>query len=274
MPHSGASGDFRAFTHSVANADDTINHVTYFGWNVGKTHNAEVNGKPAIAMGFESNFFDLGGDDNHGPEWYIEQAAPDGSHALFRPFYARGSIEPGHNQWTIHFDIGTDGEGHFDVFGGKLRPVLFTVNHSQAVFQVPLSVSKSLHVSGTVYAHGAFVVERPSGQASMLLNTRSGGGPVLQFGISGVPRWTLYAEGPSAFKILDQANRAQVTFVRGNASAIASTRFASGVQVEGSLAVAGNAGFFGKAPIPKPVGVAMNVEAIHDALTSLGLIAP
>lgn len=273
-PKSGGSGDFRAFTHSIPNVDGSVNHVTYFGWNVGRTHNTEVDGTPALAMGFESNFYDAEGDKNHGPEWYIEQAAPDGSHALFRPFYARGSIEPSHNQWAIHFDIGTDGRGHFDVFGGKLKPVLFTVNKQQAVFQVPLSVSESLHVSGPIYAQGSLVVERPNGQALLLLNTNVGGGPVLQFGIKGTSRWSLYAEGASAFKLLDQSNRAQVTYVRGGTSATASTHFASAVHVEGSFAAAGEAGFFGTVPIAKPKGVAVDVQAIHAALMSLGLIAP
>lgn len=201
VPFSDASGDFRAFQRSIANSDATVNHVTYMGWNVGSTHSREVSGKPAIAMGFESNFYDVSGDGNHGPEWYVESIKGDGTFGLSRPFYARGSWETGENEWIVHIDIGTTAGGHFDVYAGKANPVKFTVSSTSAQFTVPLNVSGN-----------AIAVSPNSGQAVMFVNTNAGPGPVIQLAIAGTPRWNLYAEGVSTFGIYDQDSRYHMKF--------------------------------------------------------------
>jgi hypothetical protein len=38
-----------------------------------------VDDNSAILMGFEDNYFDSGGTNTYGPEWYVEYFSPDGT---------------------------------------------------------------------------------------------------------------------------------------------------------------------------------------------------
>lgn len=254
VPASNGSGDFRAIQRSIDNADATVNHVTYFGWNVGDTHSREVAGKPAIAMGFESNFYDTPID--HGAEWYIEAISADGTNGLSRPFYARNSWETGKNDWTIHCDIGNTGGGHFDVYAGKANPVKFTVSATAAQFQVPLSVRAS-----------NFTLAAPTGQAILTVN---GVNPTLYFTVAdgaggGTDSWLLQSAGIATFNVRDIVNaRDHLRFVSGASSATARTEFYSGLYMKDAIAYLqyGSGAGFGSGTTPATFVADSTAQAI------------
>ncbi|HSX47728.1 MAG TPA: hypothetical protein VLF63_03060, partial [Patescibacteria group bacterium] len=91
----------------------TYNHAMFLGWNA-STHGTgtpAVSGKPSLIMGMEDNYYDSGGTNLFGMEWYVEYFSPDGTSVQgLRPFYARISSDTNaRNGCIITFDIGTDG---------------------------------------------------------------------------------------------------------------------------------------------------------------------
>lgn len=232
-PNTTGWGDFKALMYSIPSAfDSSVNHAAYYGWNVGSTHNPEIVGKVALAFGIEDNFYDKAGDGTHGPEFYLEQATPDGSAALFRPFYARGSNETGHNRWNVQFDIGTDTHGLLSVFAGKGNPALFAVSAAQVQFNAPLLMSGS-----------AVTYARAAGQAVFIIQSVN---PTLLYQTAaGVAAWYHASYGIGNFTISDQHVRAHLTLTSGATPAAALTDISSSVKIEG------NVGFGGVTPIAR-----------------------
>ena len=258
-PFTTGWGDFKVLASSYPNTDGSYNHAAWIGWNQNRNHGSEIAGKPALTIGFEDHFYDPaagGGDGNHGPEFYVEHALPDGSASLFRPFYARGSNETGHNRWNIQFDMGTDGNGVFSVFAGKGNPVIFQVSPTGAQF------TKNLLITGS----GGMTVAPASGQALFTIN---GANPTVLYENSGTASWFLQSLGVNNFSFVDRSSRTHLALTYGATAAAALSAFGSSVRVDG------NVGFYGKTPVAQQLlatGAAHTVDDVITALQALGLV--
>ena len=73
----------------------TYNDAFFFGFNAVVAGGlAGTSGQPLWYMGFENNFQDFGGDNHHGPEWYVRYWSPNQTSVQFlEPFYARGNTD-------------------------------------------------------------------------------------------------------------------------------------------------------------------------------------
>ena len=156
----------------------TLNHGVWTGWNAGRHGGGPdvVNGKPAMIMGFEDNYFDSGGDNQFGMEWYVEYWSPDGTSVqMLRPFYTRVlSNSNAQNNASTIFNIGTDGFGQVairtavgnnlfyvtgtDVVAVKKFTVTDTTEASDSstasgVFKGGLWVNKRLFAAGNIYGN-------------------------------------------------------------------------------------------------------------------------
>lgn len=254
-PKTDGWGDFKLLVSSYPNvADGSYNHAAFLGWNPDRKHGSEKAGKPAMVIGWEDNFYDTlpNGDRNHGPEFYVEHATPDGSASHFRPIYMRGSNEPGHNRWATHFDIGTDGEGHLDVFAGKFERALFTVNSRR------VQSTRDVVITG----HN-LTITPPDGQSIFRISSVN---PTFQLAVNNTTAWTTQALGVNTLAFSDKSSRQHLVLEHGATAATARTT------VNSALAVAGPLGFYGAKPVAKPTGVPVTAEGVHAALVTLGLI--
>jgi hypothetical protein len=238
----------------------TFNHGVWLGWN-GSRHAGEqgvVNGKPAIYMGFEDNYFDDVDDETFGVEWYVGYTSPDGRTvgvADLRPFYARvleSDTNTAAKSVRVHVDMGSGEDGHFVVYAGPSRPIFF-VNPDR------------IQAVGNVLVTGSEIQLAPStGQA--LLSLRSQTAPAFAYSIGGSRAWTFVASSLGVFEVTDRNGRVHMTLHQHALVPNAQTSFHSSVRIDGDI------GFYGATPVPKPTGIAPTAAAIHEALVSLGLI--
>jgi len=130
-PFTSGFAPFDIHSNSFANSGGgagTYNHAVHMGWNASR-HSATgtaTSNKPSVIMGFEDNYYDNGGDNVFGPEWYIEYYSPDGtSIQQRRPFYARfDSTNNSTDTVTVKSEIGTSGSGQFIIKTDSTHTVL------------------------------------------------------------------------------------------------------------------------------------------------------
>ncbi len=121
-------------------------NVVTLGWNAGYfSHGPSTAGKPSLYMGFEDGYYDNGGDNAYGVEWYVGYCTPDGTTippASLRPFMFR--LTPSDTNTTdknvsVNCDIGSGPNGRFTVFGSIISGnVIFTVNQTNCTCGVPI----------------------------------------------------------------------------------------------------------------------------------------
>lgn len=188
----------------------TYNRAVHLGWNASR-HNGgvPVNGKAAILMGFEDNYYAgaAGESNKYGTEWYVEYWSPDGtSQQMLRPFYARmeGSDTNTASNMTITMDIGSDGTGEVLVKAqgmGALTPLFLVQPGSITLYK------NTTHVGNT------FTIQPVSGQATVLLNSPVA--PSFLFQVSSASAWSFVANSSSLFTIYDGTGRAQLSLTSG-----------------------------------------------------------
>jgi hypothetical protein len=238
----------------------TFNHGVWLGWNGGR-HAGEqgvVNGKPAIYMGFEDNYFDDLDDKSFGVEWYVGYISPDGQTvgaADLRPFYARvleSDTNTAAKSARVHVDMGSGDDGHFVVYSSPSRPI-FYVNPDR------------VQATRNVLVTGSQIELAPStGQAVLSLNSPTA--PAFAYSLGGARAWTFMASSLGVFEVTDRNDRVHMTLHQHALLPYAQTSFHSSVRIDGGI------GFYGATPVPKPTGIAPTAAAIHGALVSVGLI--
>ena len=163
--------------NSFANAGDgagTYNHGAWLGFNTGRhSGSTVVSAAPASFIGLEDNYFDNGGDELYGMEFYWEVHPKSASH-IFRPLYARASISTDGTtiqRAAVLFDIGTSGEGQFTVRKGMAGSALFNVTDADvSAYRNFVVAAQAISVQNT---GGAFLIA--DGTISANLKFRIGG---------------------------------------------------------------------------------------------------
>lgn len=149
---------FQLHTQSYPNPGGvgTYNHGTFIGYNVGRhsSMSATAN-KPSLIMGFEDNYYDDGGDNKHGMEWYVEYFSPDGTTVqMLRPFYTRILTDTNNrraaNTW---FKIGDDAtDSQFTVQTGYGGSNLLTITPTYTTLGLPATFLDTTEAASAVAA--------------------------------------------------------------------------------------------------------------------------
>lgn len=141
---------------NTAGGAGTRNHGMWYGFNAARHAGGPglVEGQMAWMMGIERDYYDAGGDERHGAEWYIQGFSPNGTTVQFRrPFYARGwCSDDGVYDWmTVFHEIGDDGLGSWAVHTVPGGPIPIYVDH------VGTTITGYLNVTGVVTSNAGFI---------------------------------------------------------------------------------------------------------------------
>lgn len=212
----------------------TYNQAVHFGFNAGRHgEGAVVENAPAIIMGFESNYFDDGGDNFRGVEWYVEYYSPDGTtQQMLRPFYTRirsdGNTDRGA---VILCNIGEPtAAGQFTVRSGPEgvgTTNLFTV--------APTTIT--LNATTTMTA-GTFTVQPASGAGIVFVNTPASTTASFQAAIGGATALNLIAQNAGRVQLYTGTGGLHIdmTGVSGG-GALNTTYLRSALRAEGGFGV-------------------------------------
>jgi hypothetical protein len=229
----------------------TYDQTAFLGWNAGVAAGGGVSGQPSWHLGWENNYYVAGGyGGNVGitnvMEWYLQYGSSDAS-AHLRPIMIDVDRTTASSSGaTIMFDIGTAATGmsiFYLLSGPSVK--MFQMTATQATFFV------NTHVVG-----------------GLVLDSSSTGTAYLEWEDNGSPTWWFYAPGGgSIIYFRDMTNsRMHVTFTPGATATAAIT------EINSSLKVDGNAGFFGKTPVVAQVSGGTTAGAIAG-LVALGLFS-
>ena len=209
---------FNSFNNSGGGAG-TFNHGMWFGFNSGRHAGggtATAN-KPAIYMGFEDNYYDDGGDNTYGPEWYVGYLTPDGSTigiGGLRPIYVRvksGDTNTSTKSVIMTMDIG-GGSGSWGVCNGILNPALFGLSTTDGIMRIP------------------FKIEMPSAGNALTLQSSGTSDPVnLLFKTGSTTRWQLQSNNNNSLIFIDNVNSQQTLILYGQSTVDTSQVILNGV---------------------------------------------
>ena len=265
---SGPNFELRAqdFANSGGGAG-TRNHGVWFGFNTARhATGSYVSNQPAIMMGFEDNYYDIGGDEHYGVEWYVEYWSRDGSsQQALRPFYVRiFSDDNTPRGATILQNIGTNGgNGTFSVKGGT--------NYTGDTDLFAVSWSGISMLKNVTVLDANMTIRTTTGQAKLLLD----GGTIasaVQFLNAGATSFNISATSVNTIAIYNKNFTQHVQFNYGATVSAATTDFYSSVKIQGGV------GFYNTAPVTtKPTvsgakGSNAALGSLLTALASLGLI--
>jgi hypothetical protein len=255
QPSSGGAPAFQVQMQSFANPGDgagTFNRGVWFGFNAGRFAGGDwTEGAPGIYMGFEQNYFDAGGDEGFGVEWYVGYLTPDGSTigpAELRPFYCRvqdSDVDSAVKNVLVSVDVGQGSSGSFSIMGDvNTQTQLFVVHKTLGIFnRLPAYFTADNADAGGA---GSVQIAPADGYAQLDIIAPgvgvAGGYSIVAFKDTLTYRWTVQGTTGS-FEIKDTTNgRVQLQLIPGasvNGSAFivsAATRFDGAVGFNGAAA--------------------------------------
>jgi hypothetical protein len=256
-PASADAAPFQVQMNSFSNVGGgagTYNRGIWFGWNAGYFATGQPKqGLNSVYMGFEDNYFDAGGDETYGVEWYVGYSTPDGTTigpAGLRPFYFRvkeSDTNSADKSVVVSVDIGSGSSGSFAVMGDvAAQNQLFSITR-QDIYA---------HVRARFTAPGVGVQIKPTTGYAALELVAPGTGIAGHHGIIAwrdqlTPVWSI-AGITDSWAVRDATNgdRHHLALTPGPTDTTASTTMRS------NLSVKGNFGANGASPKPRAAAIA------------------
>lgn len=157
---------------------------------------------------------------------------------------------------NIQLDIGSDGTGVLSVFAGKANPLLFQV------------ATTAITMRSNVSVQGNMSIQPATGQPIFTMTRTTGGGPAIVMQHGATNTVTMLAISVDRFEYYDKNGRNYLAFVFGANATAALT------DMQTSLRVRGNVGFYDTAPIAKPdvTGSRGGNAALASLLTQLAAL--
>lgn len=259
VPATEGAAPFQVQMNSYANPGagaGTYNRGVWFGWNAGGfASGPRTTGKQSVYMGFEDNYFDAGGDESYGVEWYVGYSTPDGTTigpADLRPFYFRvkgSDANTSEKSVVVAIDIGSGTSGSFAVMGDVLtKNQLFSITKEEIYARLRMRFT----------APGGGIQIKPTiGYAGLEL-VAPGGGPGGRYGVIAwrdgpTPIWSI-AGTAGIWSVRDATNqdRNHLFLTPGTSDITALTTLQSSLYVKGKLGVNGATPKARFASIPSP----------------------
>lgn len=257
MPASDVSPPFHMQMNSFANKGagaGTFNRGMWLGWNAaGFAAGTPAYGHQGVYMGFEDNYFDAGGDETYGVEWYVGYTTPDMTTigpAGLRPFYFRvldSDTNSADKSVIVSVDIGSGSSGSFAVMGDvNAQNQLFSVTQNE--------IQASVRTRFT--APGVSVQVKPTSGYAALELVAPGTGVAGHHGLIAwrdvhKPVWSIAGlEGSWAVRDAVNGDRHHLSLSPGPTDTTATTTMHS------SLGVRGNFGANGATPKPRAAAIA------------------
>lgn len=264
-PRWDASGN--SFQNTGAQAG-TWNHGMWLGFNAGR-HSAGtvIANQPAIVMGFEDNYFDNGGDNFRGVEWYVEYWSPDGATVTgLRPFYTRIKSDTNTTQAAVILcNIGDAAKsGQFSVRTGTQ-----SVGDTNIFTVVPTSITLN---AVTTMTAGTFTITPPSGAGLIYINSPAATVPGLRFDVGGSLALSLVAQNAGRLQLFTGTGGLHLDLTGVGGGGPANTTYC-----RSALRVEGNVGFYNAALAAKQTvtgsrGGNAALASLLTALATVGLI--
>lgn len=246
LPATSGVAPFEVYMNSYPNegaGHGTYNRGMWFGWNGGhyaaRTPGAATAG---VYMGFEDHYYDAGGDETFGVEWYTGYTSPDATAVKpgdLRPLYWR-VLESDTDTTTksvfVLADIGSAGKGTFAVYGSvKSNQQLFAITNREIYARVPTRFT----------APGGSIQVAPTTGYAQIELVAPGPGPGGHHGViawrdGSDPAWSI-AGTTGSWAVRDAVNgdRAQVSLTPGPSDTTAQTTMHSNLSVKGKFGVNG-----------------------------------
>lgn len=257
VPATEGVAPFHVQMNSYANngaGAGTYNRGVWFGWNAarfaGGTPTPERHG---VYMGFEDNYYDAGGDETYGVEWYVGYLTPDGTTvgpADLRPFYFRvkeSDTNSADKSVVVSVDIGSGSSGSFAVMGDVLsQNQLFSITKREIYARLRTRFT----------APGIGLQIKPTTGYAALELVAPGTGIAGHHGLIAwrdetTPVWSIAAlTGSWAVRDATHGDRHHLSLAPGPTDTTASTTLRS------NLSVKGNFGMNGATPKPRATAIA------------------